>query len=267
MPAVFVMPGDIIPTEYPLISSCASKPLKLGPGLRHSPPSTVRAVLAGSLCIEPKKNAIWVENNTGRVIIGLNPSCHRIWSLKCKAPNADKMIDAQYIPQIHDVVIATVHHSSADFFHCAITPYTTFAQLPHLAFEGASKKTRPQLAPGSLLYARVISASKFMDPELVCVNPSTGKSEGMGELNGGMVFSLSLGMSRRLLAKKGMNEGGLVVLEELAKKLAFEVAIGRNGLVWVKAEGIKETLLVGSALQATDKAIFGVEEQEIPAGS
>lgn len=100
-----------------------------------------------------------------------------------------------------------------------------------------------------------------MDPELVCVNPSTGKSEGMGELKGGMVFSLSLGMSRSLLAKKQTNEGGQLVLEEMAKKLAFEVAIGRNGLVWVKADGVRETLLVGRALQKADKASFGVEEK------
>lgn len=99
-----------------------------------------------------------------------------------------------------------------------------------------------------------------MDPELVCLNPSTGKSEGMGELKGGMVFGLSLGMSRRLLAKRKINEGALVILEEIAKKLAFEIAIGRNGLVWVKAEGIKETLLVGKALQESDTAMLGVEE-------
>lgn len=96
------------------------------------------------------------------------------------------------------------------------------------------------------------------------MNPSTGKGEGMGELKGGMVFSISLGMARRLLAKKkeGMDVGGgLMVLEEIARKLAFEVAIGRNGLVWVKAEGVRETLLVGKALQEADKAILGVEEQ------
>lgn len=261
MSAAFVIPGDIIPSEDLPIPSSASKPLKLGPGLRLTPPSTISAVLAGPLYIEPKKNAIWVENNSGRVMIGLNLSCPHI-SPNCKAPNTNKGVGAQYIPQIHDVVIATVHHSSTDFFHCGITPYTAFAQLPHQAFEGASKKSRPQLVPGSLIYARVISASKFMDPELVCVNPSTGKSEGMGELKGGMVFSLSLGMSRRLLAKKKMNEGGLFVLEEIAKKLAFEVAIGRNGLVWVKADGVRETLLVGKALQETDKAMLGAEEQD-----
>lgn len=168
----------------------------------------------------------------------------------------------QYIPQTHDVVVATVRHSSTDFYHCAITPYAAFAHLPQLAFEGASKKSRPQLVSGSLIYARVVSASKYLDPELACYNPSTGKSEGMGELKGGMVFSVSLGMSRRLLAKKQKEEGGLVVLEEIAKTVPFEVAVGRNGIVWVKAEGVKETLVVGRALQTTDRDVLRVVEQE-----
>lgn len=168
----------------------------------------------------------------------------------------------QYIPQMHDVIVATVHHSSSEFYHCAITPHTNFAQLPQLAFEGATRKARPQLVSGSLIYARVVSASKYMEPEISCYNPSTGKSEGMGELQGGMVFDVSLGMARRLLLKKQKEEGGLVVLEEIAKKVAFEVAVGRNGMVWVKAEAVKETLVIGKALQETDREGLGWEEQE-----
>lgn len=101
-----------------------------------------------------------------------------------------------------------------------------------------------------------------MEPELACYNLSTGKSEGMGELKGGMVFDVSLGMARRLLLKKQKEEGGLVVLEEIAKNVAFEVAVGRNGRVWVKAGGVKETLAVGKALQETDREGLGWEEQE-----
>lgn len=71
-PARFVFPGDWIPSEDLPIPSNPSKPLKLGPGLHHNAPSTISTVLAGSLSIDAKKNAIWVENNTGRVLIGLN---------------------------------------------------------------------------------------------------------------------------------------------------------------------------------------------------
>lgn len=83
----------------------------------------------------------------------------------------------------------------------------------------------------------------------------------MGELKGGMVFDISLGMARRLLATKQREEGGVVVLEEVAAKVAFEVAVGRNGKVWVKSGGVRETLVVGRALQETDEGGLGVEEQ------
>lgn len=168
----------------------------------------------------------------------------------------------QYIPQLNDLVIATVHHSSTDLYHCAITQHTPLAQLPQLAFEGATKKTRPQLVSGSLVYARISSASKHMDPEIVCYNPSTEKGEGMGELVDGMVFDVSRGMARRLLANRQKEEGGISVLEDLAEKVAFEIAVGRNGQVWVKAAGVKETLAVGKALQETDKESLGLQSQE-----
>ena len=101
-----------------------------------------------------------------------------------------------------------------------------------------------------------------MDPELVCYNPSTGKSEGMGELKGGTALELSLGMCRRLLMNRQKEDGGVVVLEDLATRIAFEVAVGRNGLVWVRAGTIKETLAVRKALQETDSGYLQIPEQE-----
>ncbi|KAL2054584.1 hypothetical protein ABVK25_004886 [Lepraria finkii] len=227
-----VLPGETISPDILPTPTNPNLLLKLGPGLRHVPPSTITSTIAGPLCIDQKKNAIWVENNSGR-----------------------------YIPQPNDLIIATVHHSSTDFYSCSITPHTTFPQLPQLAFEGATKKTRPQLNSGSLIYARVLTASKHTDPEIVCYNPSTGKSEGMGELKGGMVFDISLGLARRVLMAKQREDGGIAVLEEIAENVAFEVAVGRNGKVWVKSGGVKETLLVGRALQEADVQGLGVEEQ------
>lgn len=83
----------------------------------------------------------------------------------------------------------------------------------------------------------------------------------MGELKGGMVFDLSLGMARRLLLNKQKEEGGIVVMEDIAEKVAFEIAVGRNGKVWVKSNGVRDTLLVGTALQETDQGGLGMDEQ------
>lgn len=159
-------------------------------------------------------------------------------------------------------MIAVVQRGAVDVYYCSITPYTTSASLPQLAFEGASRKTRPQLQSGSLIYARVALADKHMDPELECVHPTTGKADGLGELKGGTVIDISLGMARRLLMPKPKEDGGVVVLEELGEKgLRFEVAVGRNGKVWIDSESVKITLLVGNALKETDKRCLALDEQ------
>lgn len=127
----------------------------------------------------------------------------------------------------------------------------------------ATKKTRPQIAPGQLVYARVSLANKHMDAELECVNPATGKADGLGPLTGGMVFTVSLGFARRLLMPKSTTEGGVVVLEELGNMgLGFEVAVGRNGKVWVNSEAVRTILLVGRSLKESDEGKLDVEAQK-----
>lgn len=159
-------------------------------------------------------------------------------------------------------MIGQVHHGAADFYYVQITPHTSNALLPVLAFEMATKKTRPQLANGQLVYARVSLANKHMDAELECVNPATGKADGLGPLTGGMLFAVSLGFARRLLMPKSTTEGGIVVLEELGNLgLGFEIAVGRNGKVWVNSEVVKTILIVGRALTETDEERLGADAQ------
>lgn len=127
----------------------------------------------------------------------------------------------------------------------------------------ATKKTKPNLNPGSLVYARVCLANRHMDPELECVSPTTGKADGLGPLNGGMLFDISPGMARRLLMRKSVEEGKVVVLEELGSAgLAFETAVGRNGKIWVNSENTKTVLAVGRAVKETDENNLGVEQQK-----
>jgi exosome complex component RRP40 len=247
---LFVFPGDSIPAEILPTSSNPSVALKLGPGLRHIPPETITAQVAGEVYIDTKKNAVWIEGSNGRV------SRH---SLTIRF--ISNSVLCQYIPTQGDQIIAAVHHSSAETYHCAITPHTSFAQLGQLAFEGASKKTRPQLGPGALVYARISLANKHMDPELECVNPSTGKSDGLGELKGGMVFDISMVMARRLMMKDPGKQGGVIVLEDLADKIPYEMAVGRNGKVWVDSGSIKSTLAVGKAIVDTDKLSLSPADQ------
>ncbi len=61
-------PGDVIYPELLLNQQGSSKALTLGPGLRYIPPSTICAMLVGSVAVDSRKNAIWLETNGhGRV--------------------------------------------------------------------------------------------------------------------------------------------------------------------------------------------------------
>jgi exosome complex component RRP40 len=112
----------------------------------------------------------------------------------------------------------------------------------------------------------VTLANKHLDPELECVSASTGKAEGLGPITGpGCVFDVSLGFARRLLMARSREDGGVGVLEMLGGEegggLAFETAVGRNGKVWVGSESARTVVLVGRALQATDREGLGMEGQ------
>ncbi|KAJ2786007.1 exosome non-catalytic core subunit rrp40 [Coemansia javaensis] len=120
------------------------------------------------------------------------------------------------------------------------------ALLPLLAFEGATKRNKPSLALGTVVYARVVVANSFMDPEIECYNSNTGKSEGYGELAGGFMFKCSLGLARRLIASRAP------VLAALGAELPFEIAIGVNGRVWVCADGPEKTVLVANAIRNSE---------------
>lgn len=58
-------------------------------------------------------------------------------------------------------------------------------------------------------------------------------------------------------------KGKVVVLEELGDAgFAFEIAVGRNGKVWVDSKSVKTTLAIGRVLRETDEKGLTVEEQK-----
>ncbi|KAK5235865.1 exosome non-catalytic core subunit rrp40 [Exophiala xenobiotica] len=234
-----LLPGDAISaTQIP-----TSQKRKIGRGLRQDGDATTTG-RDGS-------------NNFTATIGGLLEVDYRKKTASISTP------DARYIPKAGDLVIAQFRTSSTDYFHMYINAHSPQAILPQLAFEGATKKTRPQLKANDLVYAKVVSAQKNMEIELSCVNPSTGKAEpdGLGPLTGGgMVFDVSPGLAERLLKKQGV-----VALDELGTKLpgGFEIAVGKNGKVWVECPeaGVKGVCAVGRCLREMDEKELREKEQ------
>lgn len=70
----------------------------------------------------------------------------------------------------------------------------TISTLPFTGFEGNSKKNRPNLSVGDVVFARVSVASKDLEPELVCFD-TENKPDGFGEIKDGMMFRCSCSLS------------------------------------------------------------------------
>ncbi|EJU03124.1 hypothetical protein DACRYDRAFT_21427 [Dacryopinax primogenitus] len=159
----------------------------------------------------------------------------------------------RYIPAPQESVIGVIVHRSAEAYRVDLGS-AHLATLDALAFEGATKRNRPALKVGNLVYARVSLANRDMDPELECFDATTRKADGFGELKDGFMVECSLGTCRKLL------DSTHFLLPALAQKFPFEVAVGVNGRVWVRAGSTKATIGVSRAIQMLDNRRTSDEE-------
>lgn len=194
--------------------------VRLGAGVTQRD-STLLSTKAGKMCFDSRRNKIWIENNQKR-----------------------------YVPALEDMVIGVVQERHSDELRLDINGTDT-ATLPALAFEGATKKNKPHLDIGSLVYCRITRASKDMEAEASCIEPGSNKSwvggETLyGELKGGNVIQVSLGLARSLLVPNGP------VLSTLGARIPFQSAVGVNGRVWIQAASIEHTVLLSVAIAKAD---------------
>ena len=104
----------------------------------------------------------------------------------------------QYIAIKGDHVIGYVVSKAGDIFKIDIGS-SEYASLSYLSFEGATKRNRPDVKVGDIVYARLLVANKDLESELVCID-GTGKSNGLGVIrDGGFVFKCSLSLARKLV--------------------------------------------------------------------
>lgn len=127
------------------------------------------------------------------------------------------------------------------------------AQLPVLAFDGASKRNKPNLLVGTLVYARVAEVDRDLPPVLSCAVVSGPKKDWVtgestyGELVGGTCVKVPLQHAKRLLSRK------CELLPALGRHFPFEVCIGLNGVVWLRAESTARAVLVGLVIERSLK--------------
>lgn len=210
-------------------------------------------VLPGDIAIDVSQCA-----STTKVILGPglytendNVLVNKCGILRKKSPNTF-WVDCQqrrYIPSRGETVLGTVVNKTGDMFKVDIGA-SEQASLSYLAFEGATKKNRPDVNIGDVLFAKLLLAGKDLESELVCVD-SHGKKGKLGVVTDGFVFTCSLNLVRKILNPK------CPLLRALAKEYPYEIAAGVNGRIWVKARSTRETIAIANAILAAE---FVVEE-------
>uniref|UniRef100_A0A1X7UJH4 Exosome complex component RRP40 n=1 Tax=Amphimedon queenslandica TaxID=400682 RepID=A0A1X7UJH4_AMPQE len=120
------------------------------------------------------------------------------------------------------------------------------ASLPELAFEGATKRNKPIVQVGDLVFGSLCQADPDFEPEMTCVD-SSGRASGMGLLKKpGCVISCTLSLCRRLLSKQ------CAVMEELQKHYKFECVVGLNGRVWLSAPTLMQTIIIRNCIKSSE---------------
>ncbi|CAA7261480.1 unnamed protein product [Cyclocybe aegerita] len=221
-----VLPGNHVPAQH--------VNLKLGPGLQQLTTagpsridSTVIATRAGELRHSTNRSKWWIESNSRR-----------------------------YVPAPQEAVIGVVTQRIGEGYRVDIGSAHP-ASLDGLAFEGATKRNKPNLKVGCVVYARVSLAHKDMEPELECFDAQTRKGEGFGELKGGFIVRCGLKMCRDLL------DPNHYLLPLLGGRFPHESAVGLNGRVWVSAKEIKETIAMVRCIEAADPDGGGLDAQGV----
>ncbi|XP_053424440.1 exosome complex component RRP40 isoform X2 [Nycticebus coucang] len=152
---------------------------------------------------------------------------------------------SRYVPVKGDHVIGIVTAKSGDIFKVDVGGSEP-ASLSYLAFEGATKRNRPNVQVGDLIYGQFVVANKDMEPEMVCID-SCGRANGMGVIgHDGLLFKVTLGLIRKLLAPD------CEIIQEVGKLYPLEIVFGMNGRIWVKAKTIQQTLILANILEACE---------------
>lgn len=139
-----------------------------------------------------------------------------------------------YTPNIDDVVIGIITQKSFEYYKLNINS-SREGYLSSIEFEGATKKTKPNLQVGDIVFSRVIHENKFDNTILSCKdlegskNWSSGESR-FGVLNGGNLYKIN-----RLHCFKLLTEDDWVI-DRLRDFCEFEICIGMNGNIWINAE-------------------------------
>lgn len=157
-----------------------------------------------------------------------------------------------YEPLPGDYVVGRVEASNAEGYRVKLMGAAVPGMLGAIAFDGATKRTRPHLNVDDLVYCRVLRVPRGGEAELTCCAAPKGPRREW-RTKGGTFGPLSSAEALVAVVPPPFAEALLArdapVLHALAAHLPFEVAIGLNGRVWCRAATLGDAIVVVNVLE------------------
>ncbi|CAG8553067.1 8362_t:CDS:2 [Paraglomus occultum] len=217
----YVLPGDSIPLNLILLPGEPDPKLILGPGLIRQDEDSAMSTKAGIPHSNETERKWFVESNQRR-----------------------------YVPSAGEDVLGIITAKTSEYYRVDIGAAHA-AVLDSLAFEGVTRRSKPNLKVGTLIYAQISEANKDIDAELTCINPATNRADGYGVLDKGYIYMIkcSLGLCRRLRNEEHP------IWTRLRQKYKFEVIVAVNGRICLKSNSARatiETIEIANAIKEHD---------------
>jgi exosome complex component RRP40 len=132
--------------------------------------------------------------------------------------------------------------------------YNELASLSLYDFEGSTKRTKPNVDRGDVIYGR-LQIDGECQPQITCINDD-GKADGMGILNeNGYLFDIPIDTANDLIDQDNL-------LKELGNEIPYEIAIGANGRIWVKATTTRTMIALRKVLLERTKNKMNINQLE-----
>lgn len=150
-----------------------------------------------------------------------------------------------YSPKEEDVLIGTITAKTHEQYRLDINT-SHDALLNSIDFEGATKKTKPNLQVGDVLFAKVYHTNKFDNTILTCKSDDNSKTWSSGESLFGQLINGNVYYFPRIWAWKLINNN--TTIERLKDYIDFEICIGMNGRLWINSNGINDISKIYNAI-------------------
>ncbi|KAF0986634.1 hypothetical protein HZS_8066, partial [Henneguya salminicola] len=135
------------------------------------------------------------------------------------------------MPRLEDYVIGKIIKVQNEQYKIDLGGNVT-AKLPALSFPNATKKVKPELIIGDIVYAKICLTDPNVDYEVTCcANTKNNSSLGKLSPNNSFLIPISIPLAQRLLIKNSQ------LVKTLYPDLPInsDIVVGINGFVYVSA--------------------------------